>query len=101
MSEDNETLRSLEEFPFTMKEGIPYYSNGTIKPDTEVAIDVSEIHKAIKHKSRVTKHAMGGTSPKYYKFIFGTEKSFVIIGDMEDPTMSPIEEATELCSGWS
>ena len=92
VSEDNETLRSLEEFPFTMKEGIPYYSNGTIKPDTEVAIDVSEIHKAIKHKSRVTKHAMGGTSPKYYKFIFGTEKSFVIIGDMEDPTMSPIKK---------
>ena len=92
VSEEDGNLRSLDEFPFKLKDGIPFYKEGTIKPDTEVTIDASEIHKAIKHKSRVAKHAMGGRSPKYYKFIFGDKESFVIIGDPDDLTMSPIKK---------
>jgi hypothetical protein len=89
-SEDNQSLRALDELPFKMKDGIPYYQKGTIKPDTEVTIDVAEIQKSIKHKQKVAKHATGGRSPKYYDFNFTEDGSTVVMGDDSDLSMTPI-----------
>ena len=73
-----------------LKLGIPWYHDGKVKPETEITMDVSEIQKAIKHKGKVTRHARGTGAPTYYDFHFSEKDSYVVIGDPEEKTISPI-----------
>jgi hypothetical protein len=92
-TEDESTVRALAEFPVVLKDGMAYYKQGTIKPETEIVIDAAELQKVIKKRDHVKRNAREGTGPNYHRFDFSADGSVAIIGDPDDKTISPIRMA--------